>query len=118
MGTGPPWDLNVSEEAGDTIGEIFYILQSDNLCDANNLALSWNLSKCRHCVRESVVVINVCGSYFLLARNVGNVFVYYVAIMLCVTYLDVHIWLKLPYIYLQFHIVPLHSVDLPHPLLC
>ena len=22
-GTGPPWDLNVSEEAGDTIGEIF-----------------------------------------------------------------------------------------------
>ena len=25
---------------------------------------------------------------------------------------------KLPYIYLQFHIVPPHSVDLPHPLLC
>ena len=61
----------------------FYILQSDNLCDANNLALSWNLSKCRHCVRESVVVINVCGSYFLLARNVGNV---YVCIMLPLCY--------------------------------
>ena len=36
-----------------------------------------------------MVVINVCGSYFLLARNVGNVFVYYVAIMLCVTSLEV-----------------------------
>ena len=64
-----------------------------------------------------MVVINVCGSYFLLARNVGNVFVYYVAIMLCVTYLDVHIWLKLPYIYLQFHNVPRSRFGSPSPLL-